>query len=84
MGPYLKKEDDLEALKAQNVGAILSIQSDEDYMRHSLSSHYISSLCQEYEISFYNISILDANSLDFVMKGFSAAKLLAKIIKKHQ
>lgn len=46
LGSYLHTCEDFDRLKKEGVSAILSIQSDRDFLNHGISPHYIEVLAQ--------------------------------------
>ena len=69
-------------MKTKGITAILSIQTDEDFLSHQLNPDYFSLLCEENGLEFYSCAIEDKNKVDFLEKWTEGVSLLRKLLKK--
>lgn len=57
LGAYVRDLEDLNKLKEKGVTSIISIQTEEDFASHAVSSPYIKSLCESNQIKHYSVAI---------------------------
>lgn len=78
LGAYPKTVEDVKILKKKGINAILSIQTEDDFMRHNVSLFQFREVCKQESIEIEVCSIKDMDKQDFLEKAEGALAILKK------
>lgn len=80
LGPYPQLPEDVEALRAQGVTAVLNLQTEADIRLRRVDLDRLKGCYREAGISFHQLAIEDFNETDLVAKLPAALDLLKRLV----